>query len=95
MERFEQDFNKHIAIPVMSSKQKAVEHYTGLVDQLHKQQYDALMSYWEKHKRLPLSTIVDQISRDLNQVIAEKVKEQFKDVVEAFRKAESCSDVGA
>ncbi len=66
------------------TKAETRAHYEG---ELHKLQYNAVMAYWDMHKKIPLSTIIDQISRDLNQVISTKVIEQAKDVIEAFKKA--------
>ena len=44
------------------------------------------MNYWNMHKTIPLSTIVDQVSRDLNQVITAEAKERFKGQVAKFNK---------
>ena len=72
----ESDFIKHVAEPVTERSCR------------HLNQYKELMNYWNMHKRVALSTIVDQVSRDLQQVISEQAKQQFKSMVAKFNAGE-------
>ena len=70
----ESDFIKHVAAPIADRSC------------VHLNQYKELMNCWNMHKTIALSTIVDQVSRDLNQVITAEAKERFKGQVAKFNK---------
>lgn len=74
MNRFEDDFNKHVARP----KKETLEHYQGELEKLNRQVLDELFKVKRSRPELPLDSIVGLVNWRLDLNISDDVIARFK-----------------